>query len=145
MILFFFVNSKTLFFKIEKFSCEIQWNFNFNLRNFNFHIHFEKHFRKQLSKQFFKSESKKVTYEWNRGRSLEGFHADGQLTWPSRLEVPKLLSCSSSKFWMSKVRWQRLMRERPWSTPTAKDDHVHQLDNANATLTVFKTRRSHML
>ena len=30
----------------------------------------------------------------------------------------------------------------PGSTPTAKDDHVHQLDNANATLTVFKTRRN---
>ena len=25
----------------------------------------------------------------------------------------------------------------PGSTPTAKDDHVHQLDNANATITVF--------
>ena len=28
------------------------------------------------------------------------------------------------------------------TTPTAKDDHVHQLDNANATITVFKTRGS---
>ena len=43
------------------------------------------------------------TYEWNRGRSLGSFHADGQLTWPSRLEVSKLLSLPAhpQKFWTS--------------------------------------------
>ena len=121
------------------------------------------------------------TYEWNRGRSLGSFHADGQLTWPSRLEVSKLLSLPAhpQKFWTSSSQkesfdggWCLLQQHRPrspillwphqsrWptaaccpllyffeymapprqsgSTPTAKDDHVHQLDNANATLTVFK-------
>ena len=96
----------------------------------------------------------------------------GQLTWLSLLEVSKLLSLvqllilkiledsvskapnfSDRHRWFM-VPWQRTYRRTvgrtvgckesrgPGSTPTAKDDHVHQLDNANATLTVFKTRRN---